>query len=335
MRISSLFAISALLLASIFPVPAFAMDDDEVTKRAEKLIDGWVAWLKKHEVSEAAIAVSYKGKTIAEFGFGREVTDIAPVASVTKAITGVCMTKLVENGSVRLSDSLESIVPELKTDATVSSLLTQAAGFTRDITQRPDKYIGRDKEYQEWVARKEIEKGFDQNSVGKFHYNNSNYAMLGAIIRKVTGKSYEAACRELVFEPIGVSNVDLNPEWRVHGAFGGWRISAKDHLKFLNAYFTEKEVAGKSPFDWPSHSFGNGLNYGMGYMFREGRSGGHNFWHDGRWHADLDGEKHRFGAFFISFDNGWKITTNHNFSAINGEHGELDRIIALATHQPL
>ncbi len=335
MRIGLVTVLSFFLILSSQTL-AFSMDETEVTKRARKLVDDWQGWLEKHKVGEAAIAISYKGETVAEFGYGdRTVSDLAPVASVSKSVTGICIAQLVEAGRFSFGDSLNSIVPELNSDVSVSSLLKQTSGFTRDITQKPEKYKGRDKEFQEWVARKEIEKGFDETQSGKFHYNNSNYAMLGAIIRKVTGKTYEAACKELVFEPIGIDKVDLNPDWRIHAAFGGWRISARDHLKFLNAYFGDDEIYGKTPFNWPSHDFGNGLNYGMGYMFRSGRAGGFNFWHDGRWHVDLDGQKYRYGAFFVSFDNGWKITTNHNISAINGEHRELDSLIGKATHLPL
>ncbi|MEZ5870576.1 MAG: serine hydrolase domain-containing protein [Nitratireductor sp.] len=312
-----------------------ACADDEIVQRAQNIVDGWKTWVRKHDISEAAIAISHKGVVIAQFGIGRDADTPAPVASVSKAITGICVAKLAETGAFSFDSALKDIVPELESDVTVTELMLHTSGYTRDITQRPDKYIGRNKEYQEWVGRKEIEKGRDSSKIGEFHYNNSNYAMLGAIIRKVTGNSYEDACKDLVFRPIGVEKVDLNPDWRIHGAFGGWRISALDHLKFLNAYFGNDKVYNRSPVDWPRYSFGNGLNYGMGYMFRKGRAGGYNFWHDGRWHTDIDGKAHRFGAFFVSYDNGWKITTNHSFSAIDGEHGELDRIFAIATHQPL
>jgi hypothetical protein len=39
----------------------------------------------------------------------------------------------------------------------------------------------------------------------KYAYNNSGYVLLGAIIEKVTGKTYEAYLREKIFEPLGMS----------------------------------------------------------------------------------------------------------------------------------
>lgn len=328
--LAGLIGIVALLFSS---VAVFAQDEEVL--RARKLINSWEEWVKRHDVSEAAIAVLYNGKTIAEFGFNRVVTDPAPVASISKSITGICIGKLVELGKVSFEDTLQDYVPALASTVTVGSLLKHTSGYTRDVTQRPDRYIGRDHEYLRWVSKKEISKGIDHGEIGKFNYNNSNYAMLGTIISAVTNKTYEQACKDLVFEPIGITNVFLNPKWRIMSAWGGWMISAQDHLKFLHAYFGRNGILEESPFDLPTHSFGNGMHYGMGYMFRNGRNNGINFWHDGRWHTKVDGVLEQFGAFFVSFDNGWVVTTSHNISAIKGEHGELDRLIAEATHSPI
>lgn len=41
---------------------------------------------------------------------------------------------------------------------------------------------------------------------GRFHYNNSNYMVLGAIIEKVSGKDFGAYMKEVVFDPAGMKN---------------------------------------------------------------------------------------------------------------------------------
>jgi len=307
----------------------------ETKQRATKLIKNWKKWVRKHSISKAAIAVSFEGKLVAEYGFGRSASDLAPVASLSKSITGICVAKLVQAGKLSFETKLNDVVPDLDSTVSIASLLTHVSGYTHDITQKPAKYKGHDKEYLEWVSRKEIEKGRKPSKIGKFRYNNSNYAMLGAVIRKITGKSYEQACAEIVFAGIGISDVDLNPDWRIMSAWGGWRLSALDYLKFVNTYFDKRHVLGASPFMYPHFKFDNGLRYGMGYNFRTGRKGGNNFWHNGRWHANRCGKKYRFGAYFVSFDNGWSVSANYDISALNNEDGELDRLIAEATHLPL
>ena len=324
-----------ICVAAGLVLPAAAFAESEITLRAERLIDAWKGWLNKHAVGEASIAVSFEGRTVAEEGFNRRVTDPSPVGSISKSVTGICVAKLVGDGKLSFDAALKDYVATLDSSVPVKSLLRQTSGYTHDITQRPEKYIGRDQEYLSWVSKKEIARGRDESQIGKFNYNNSNYAMLGAIIHRISGKTYEQTCKNLVFTPIGISNVFLNPDWRIMSSWGGWMISARDHLKFVNAYFGRDSILGKKAKDFPNHHFGNGVRYGMGYVFRNGRHGGTNFWHDGRWHTDVDGNAERFGAFFVSFDNGWVVTTNHNISAINGEHRELDNLIAEATHSPL
>jgi len=40
----------------------------------------------------------------------------------------------------------------------------------------------------------------------EWNYSNSGYALLGYIIEKVTGKPYEKNVREIIFQPLGMTN---------------------------------------------------------------------------------------------------------------------------------
>jgi len=330
-----LLFISLALLAVFVGFPKGGFAKSEEVLRTRKIVDGWEKWLDKHNITKAAIAIRHNGRTLSELGFGRKANEPAPVASLSKAITGVCFAKLVDAGDVSYAAKLSDILPEFDSDVSMASLLRQTSGYTHDVTQKPLAYKGRDREYLEWVSRKEISRGRDSDMIGKFRYNNSNYAMLGAVIRKVTGKSYEEACHKRVFEPIGIENAYLNKAWRIMSAWGGWQISAADYLKFVDAYFGKSTVLGVSPEDLPNHTFGDGFGYGLGYFFRVGRNGGFNFWHQGAWDYELANETARFGAYFVSFDNGWAIAINHSSSTLNGEIAEIDRLLGEATHGPL
>ncbi len=312
-----------------------AFVQSEYVMRAQNIVDAWEKWLNKHSITKAAIAISYNDKILAKSGHGMDANDPAPVASLSKAITGICVAKLVEAGKLTYQASLNEIMPELDSDVSVASLLKQTSGYTRDVTQKPLEYIGRDQEYLEWVSEQEINVERDADMIGRFHYNNANYAMLGAIIRKVTGSSYEAACNELVFQPIGITDVELNKSWRIMSSWGGWRLSVVDYVKFLNVYFKKNKVMGTSPEALPHHDVENGIRYGLGYLFRQGRNGSFNFWHQGAWDYEWDNEAARFGAYFAKLDNGWTINTNHNSSTLNGEVAEFDQLISEATHAPL
>ncbi len=321
---------SLIILLAFSTFPRIAVAQSEYVMRAQNIVNAWEKWLNKHSITKAAIAISHNDKILAKGGHGMDANDPAPVASLSKAITGICVLKLVEAGKLTYQTQLNEVMLELDSDVSIASLLQQTSGYTRDITQKPLEYIGRDQEYLEWVSEQEISAGRDADMIGKFHYNNANYAMLGAVIRKVTGNSYEATCNELVFQPIGITNAELNKPWRIMSAWGGWRLSAVDYVKFLDAYFEKNTMIGTSPEALPHHEIETGISYGLGYLFRQGRNGGFNFWHQGAWDYEWGNETARFGAYFAKLDSGWTIAINHNSSTLSGEVTEFDRIISEA-----
>lgn len=50
------------------------------------------------------------------------------------------------------------------------------------------------------------EKPLDFEPGSKFHYDNSGYFLLGAIIEKVSGKTYEDFLKEAIFDPLGMKD---------------------------------------------------------------------------------------------------------------------------------
>ena len=332
------FALAILFLAlvSCSISEQHAQGEQTPKERSKYIVKLWKAWVKEHGIDHAAIAVSYKGTLIAKKGFDRLPTERVPIASVSKAVTGMCIAKLVAQGQLSFSDSIQDKVSGFPADMKIADLLTHTSGFREDITQRnPITFPSTRQELLDWVAKTEVaavSRAPEKFLPGEYFYNNANYAMLGLVITSITGKSYEQSCGELVLEPAGILSYDLNPPWRIMSSWGGWRLSAVDVLQFYDHYFSNNRVMGKTPTAYPYHDIGNGLKYGMGYLFRTGRNGGYNFFHDGRWHVDFENRKHRFGAFAVKWDNGWAVSTNHSISALNGEHAELDNLLSTATH---
>jgi len=301
----------------------------DILQRANTILAAWTGWVGRHNPTESSISIAYLNDEVLGSGLGRQATTSAPIASLTKAITGICIAKLVQEGSISFDSRLGSVVPEVNSDVTIGSLLTHTSGHRTDVTQSPANFPRVDQELLLWVSQQELATPVGSSS---YFYNNANYAMLGAAIAEVTGKTYEQACAERVLEPAGIRNARLNPDWRIMSSWGGWQLAVTDYQSFLSMYFSNTGVLGQSPFDFPHVELGGGAHYGMGYLFRQGQNGGFNFWHDGQWHADYNQIQHRFGAFFARWDSGWAVTTNHNISAINGEHFELDTLLFEAAH---
>ena len=129
------------------------------------------------------------------------------LGSVTKQFTAAVVLQLVNEGKVRLDAKLSEYIPEYpKASAdrvTIHQLLnhtsgipnyTALPGFIRDKARDPITPAELLKEV--WNLDLEFEPGT------KFNYSNSGYNVLGAVIERVTGKSYADVLGERIFQPL-------------------------------------------------------------------------------------------------------------------------------------
>lgn len=167
-----------------------------------------------------AVLVAEKGKVVYKKGFGMANMEWAipnqpdtkfRIGSVTKQFTATLVLQLVDAGKIKLDGKLADYLPDYRKDTggkiTVHQLLNHTSGIP-SYTGRPDFFaeVSRDPysvaDFVKKFASGELE--FEPGS--KYSYNNSGYFLLGAIVEKVTGKSYETALKERIFEPLGMTN---------------------------------------------------------------------------------------------------------------------------------
>jgi CubicO group peptidase (beta-lactamase class C family) len=129
--------------------------------------------------------------------------------STGKTYTATAIMRLVEEGKVALDASVRTYVPELKLadedvarTVTVLHLLNHTAGWSGDLL---DKTGDGDDALARYV---ELMAGLEQvTPLGKtVSYNNASLSLAGRIIEKITGKTYEQAIKEMVFEPLGMEH---------------------------------------------------------------------------------------------------------------------------------
>ncbi len=128
-------------------------------------------------------------------------------ASTGKTYTSTAILRLVERGEMDLDAPVRTYVPNLTLkdeqvarDVTLLQLLNHTAGWDGDLfdnTGEGDDALDR------YVARMAtIEQVTPLGST--VSYNNSSLALAGKAVENVTGKLFEDAIRELVFEPLGM-----------------------------------------------------------------------------------------------------------------------------------
>ncbi len=134
--------------------------------------------------------------------------------SVTKTVTAVAVLQLVEGGALALDDPAAAHRPDFPYagDITVRHLLAHTAGIPNPIplrwTHREAEHAGFDRDAffaREFAAHPRVRAAPNEC----FAYSNLGYQLLGEIIERVTGMSYERYVAEEVLAPVGVSPDEL------------------------------------------------------------------------------------------------------------------------------
>jgi CubicO group peptidase (beta-lactamase class C family) len=164
------------------------------------------------------------------------------IGAVTKQFTAAAVLKLVEQGTLDLDADVKEYLPDFDTQGhavPVRRLLDHTSGI-KGYTEMPafGELAMRDLPRDTLVSLFEAEP-FDFETGASAIYNNSAYFLLGLIIEKLSGQSYEAYVQERLFDALGMENSyycseDAIRDDRAHGydgsADGLVRKGYLDHL---------------------------------------------------------------------------------------------------------
>jgi CubicO group peptidase (beta-lactamase class C family) len=139
--------------------------------------------------------------------------DLWHLGSDTKAMTATLAAVLVEAGRLKWEATVAEIFPELATslhpattNITLKHLLAHRAGLPRDVSW--GKFKQTDVREQRLQLVRELFAKPPETLPGEnFHYSNAGYAVIGAMLERVTGQTWEDAMRERVFRPLGMTSV--------------------------------------------------------------------------------------------------------------------------------
>jgi CubicO group peptidase (beta-lactamase class C family) len=284
-------------------------------KVQDRLNVAFNGWLAANKIGNATLAVMQDGGIIGKFGRGTRAADTAvPVASLSKAITAVCITTLVDAGRLgfddtigtRLADFLKAHPPKDKSaqNITIRQLLRHKSGITSDPTQTKS-YANADSS-QETIVQDALASSLGSTA---YFYNNVNYAILGLVIKQVSGETYETYCKRMLAGR-GAPNAHISTGLHGMGAFGGWEISAPGYAMFGRAFDKRQRMlsaAAQTILDSDTYTLGeNTHNTGSGL----------NYWHFGDWKgwAGIPTTRTNFGAYFACWTNGVSVVATYDKS---------------------
>jgi len=172
--------------------------------------------MRELQVPGVVVGVSHEGRdrcwgwgvTNVEFPVPVDGDTLFMIGSTTKTFTGTVIMRLVEDGKVRLDAPVAEYLPrfrlpdrEVAKAVTVHHLVTHTGGWTGDYFDD----VGRGNDAVARVVTRMGTRTPQVTPLGEvWSYNNAGFYVLGRIIEVVTGKPYEDAVRELVFEPLGL-----------------------------------------------------------------------------------------------------------------------------------
>ena len=166
-------------------------------------------------------AVGIKGQVVwtgvrgvADISTGNPITahTVFDIASVSKQFTATALLLLVHGGKLALTDPLSRYVPELPTWATtvtVGQLMHQTSGIPEYVgLLEAQGFELSDRTTQEealqalaGVPKLEFQPG------SQFEYSNSNYLLLGEIVRRVSREPLPQLLSEQIFQPLALTMV--------------------------------------------------------------------------------------------------------------------------------
>ena len=210
-RIITIFSVSLFLL---FLLPSVVHPQDKAAQ-----IDEIMTAYHQNRQFNGSVLVAEHGDVLFKGGYGLanmewDIPNTADtkhrIGSLTKQFTAMLIVQLAQEGTIELHIPIIRYLPEFRKDTgekiTIHHLLSHTSGlpnYTRISNFR--ELMRQHLTIQELVdtyAQEDLE--FEPGS--RFAYSNTGYLVLGAIIEKITGNSYETELRQRILEPVGMTN---------------------------------------------------------------------------------------------------------------------------------
>lgn len=199
------------------PKPAATAGDSGVARGIDAFIKGLVA----DDKFSGAVLVAKDGQSIfrnayglanKEFNVPNQVSTKFNVASAGKMFTGVAVAQLAERGKLSFDDSIAAHLPdyprEVANRVTVHHLLTHTSGmgsyWKPEFHEANHAGFRNVRDYFPLFVKDPL--AFKPGE--KWGYSNAGFMVLGAIVERVSGRSYFDYVKQHVFGRAGMSDTD-------------------------------------------------------------------------------------------------------------------------------
>lgn len=198
----------------------------------------------------------YKNKnSIKKYAIGKSslsekmnVDNVFNIGSLTKTFTSILILQDIENGKIKLTDSIGAYFPEelcqnenVDLNITIEQLLRHRSGLGEIVVDSLSNKAFQNPyfEYNYTFLFNKIPKPTSIANI-EYKYCNTNYILLGYILEVVNDKPYSELLKERIFEPCKMENsysyYSKNIQNVAHPIFNGEDLSEFGFFKYYQRY---------------------------------------------------------------------------------------------------
>ncbi len=200
--------------------------------------------MREHEIPGLAVGIVEDGKVTCAFGLGvmkiGEDKPITPetlfhMASITKPFVATSIMQLVERGLLDLDSPVASYLPYFTLDdprgesVTVRQMVTHTSGMP-DVQD----YLWSRPEYDDGALERYVRSVSDQALLGdpgsEFRYSNMAFEVLGDLVAKVSGLSFEDYVDVHILKPLNMVSSTLLLEKADQRLLAAGHTKAQDNI---------------------------------------------------------------------------------------------------------
>src|SRR3954462_8226742 len=194
--------------------------------------------------AQAAVAVRGRGVWSGTAGAARGSDAVFSLASIKKPFIATLTLRRVEQGRLSLGDTagrwLGDAVPGDVGAAPIGELLGHTSGLTDYLADPAVQRVIGDPRHR-WTEAELLRAIHRRGRPGAYRYTNSDYVLLGAILRRTGGRRTGAQLRDEVLRPLHLTHTSLDREPALARRFAGGGRQPNDHWGEL---FSDGGMAG-------------------------------------------------------------------------------------------
>lgn len=170
-----------------------------------------------------------------------------PIASCSKWLSAALVMTFVDEGKLKLSDTVGKYLPVLSQSGKGKITISQCLSHLTGIKAPPLR-----DDLEGVKAATSMEQSINiiaalpmEGEPGKvFHYSNVGLQIAGAVIEKISGQRFETLFQARIAQPLGMKNTSFGKRKVVLPA-GGASSTAEDYISFLNMIANKGQYNGK------------------------------------------------------------------------------------------